>query len=206
MQIPTREQARALLAQAGQKNPGPWTAHSENAGRAAFYIARRCPGMDADAAYILGMLHDIGRRFGVTGDRHMPDGWRFCMERGWTDLARICLTHAFPLQDIRCCAGQWDTGGVDGTQARRTAERELPKAVYDDYDRLIQLCDSLAVPGGFCLMEKRWVDVAFRYGVNDHTVRKWRKLCALQRAFEQRMGCGIYDVLPGVKETTFQPL
>lgn len=206
MQIPTKEQACDLLAQAGQMNPGPWTAHSEHAGRAAYAIAQKCSGLDADAAYILGMLHDIGRRFGVTGNRHIPDGWRFCMGRGWPDAARVCLTHSFPIQNINCCVGSWDVGGVDGTQARKLTEAELSKVEYNDYDRLIQLCDSLAVPKGFCLMEKRWVDVAFRYGVNAFTVQKWKAVCEIKRQFEVRMGCGVYDVLPGVRETTFQPL
>jgi hypothetical protein len=34
--------------------------------------------------------------------------------------------------------------------------------VYDDYGRLVQLCDALTLPTGFCLLEKRFVDVATR--------------------------------------------
>ena len=33
----------------------------------------------------------------------------------------------------------------------------IADAVYDDYDRLVQLCDALAMPTGFCLLEKRFV-------------------------------------------------
>ena len=35
---------------------------------------------------------------------------------------------------------------------------------------LIQLCDGLALPNGFCLLEKRLLDVSMRYGCNEHTV------------------------------------
>ena len=45
---------------------------------------------------------------------------------------------------------------------------------YDDYDRLIQLCDSLANASGFCLMEKRMLDVRLRYGIDEYALRKWR--------------------------------
>ena len=30
----------------------------------------------------------------------------------------------------------------------------VANAVYDDYDRLVQLCDALAMPTGFCLFGK----------------------------------------------------
>ena len=29
----------------------------------------------------------------------------------------------------------------------------VANAVYDDYDRLVQLCDALAMPSGFCLLD-----------------------------------------------------
>ena len=43
---------------------------------------------------------------------------------------------------------------------------------YDDYDKLIQLCDALALPSGYCLMEKRMVDVALRHGIHEHIIDK----------------------------------
>ena len=39
----------------------------------------------------------------------------------------------------------------------------VANAVYDDYDRLVQLWDAWAMPSGFCLLEKRFVDVTMRY-------------------------------------------
>ncbi len=42
----------------------------------------------------------------------------------------------------------------------------LAKTEYDDYDRLLQLSDALALPDGLCLIEKRLVDGALRHGVN----------------------------------------
>ncbi len=67
MTIPTLTQAQTLLAEAETRNPGPWVAHSINVARAAQLIAERHPDLDPDRAYILGLLHDIGRREGVTG-------------------------------------------------------------------------------------------------------------------------------------------
>jgi hypothetical protein len=77
---------------------------------------------------------------------------------------------------------------------------------YDDYDRLLQLCDALALPEGVCLLEKRLIDVFMRYaqqGVGPDVHTKWQQVFAIQRHFEAIIGCSIYKVLPGVIETTF---
>ena len=76
-------------------------------------------------------------------------------------------------------------------------------AVYDDYDRLVQLCDALALPTGFCLLEKRFVDVALRYGTHPFTVARWKAVLDIKAYFEEMIGCSIYDLLPGVIENSF---
>ena len=80
----------------------------------------------------------------------------------------------------------------------------IKNAVYDDYDRLVQLCDALALPTGFCLLEKRFVDVAIRYGTHAATIDRWKKVLEIKLMFEKKTGCSIYDLLPGVIENTFR--
>lgn len=55
---PTREEAERLLKEAEALNPGPWGNHSRTAAHCAEAIAAKCPGMDREKAYILGLLHD----------------------------------------------------------------------------------------------------------------------------------------------------
>ncbi len=205
MQIPTLSQAQALLDEAEVCNPGPWVAHSINVARAAQLIADQHPTLNADHAYILGLLHDIGRREGVTGMRHVIDGYTFLRARGYSDAARIALTHSFPYQDPRAVFGEWDCTDAEFT----LLHDELMATEYDDYDRLLQLCDSLALPTGFCLIEKRLIDVFLRYGqagIGPDVHTKWQATFALQRHFEAIIGCSIYALLPGVVETTFDTL
>ena len=57
---PTREEAIALLAEAEPHNPGPWGDHSRTAAHCAEKIAAAV-GLDPDKAFVLGLLHDIGR-------------------------------------------------------------------------------------------------------------------------------------------------
>lgn len=197
--VPTIEEAEILLEEAGKLNPGPWVDHSIFAGRAAKLIAENCPDLNSDIASVLGMLHDIGRRYGVTDMRHIIDGYNFCMDRGYNFLAKICLTHSFNYKDIKAAFGKWDC-----SQEEYNFVKEYLKTVeYDDYDRLIQLCDVLAQPTGFCLIEKRMVDVAMRHGIHEGILSKWEATFETQNYFENKIGKSIYSLLPGVIENTF---
>ncbi|MBN1373481.1 MAG: HD domain-containing protein [Anaerolineaceae bacterium] len=199
MNIPTLAQAGELIAQAMTRNPGPWERHSWFVGRAAQAIATRVPGLDPDAAFILGYLHDLGRGQGVTDMRHVLDGYTLLAEGGYSNAARISLTHSFPIQKLEAVAGKWDCS----PQELEFIRAALADCEYDLYDRLIQLCDSIALPSGFCLIEKRLMDVALRHGVNEYSVPRWKAYLSIQREFEDQIGQSIYRVLPGVVENTF---
>lgn len=202
--FPTIQQAEAWLQEGIKMNPGLWDDHCRYVGQAARAIAERIPELDPEKAQVLGMLHDIGRRFGSTGNLHISDGYDFMMELGCPEVARICLTHSFPYQDIDSCFGSWNVDPErDGNSARKRMGELLSQITYDKYDRLIQLCDALAMGTGFCLLEKRWVDVAMRYGPNQYMIPKWKATYEIKDELEKRMGISIYDLLPGVKENTF---
>ena len=121
------------------------------------------------------------------------------MERGWIKAAQICISHAFMIQDINTSIGAFDVTEQDYAFMKNFVE----SAVYDDYDRLVQLCDALALPTGFCLLEKRFVDVAIRYGTPPCTVDRWKKIMEIKDLFEQKIHCSIYELLPGAVENSF---
>lgn len=199
MKIPSLKQAEALLNEGQQLNPGPWVQHSYFVGKAAEAIAGQHPSLDPQCAFILGYLHDIGRRAGVTDMRHILDGYTFLTEKGFESCARICLTHSFPIKDIRTVAGKWDCS----KQELDFIAEFVSGTEFDDYDRLIQLCDAIALPSGFCLMEKRLMDVALRRGINGFSVPRWKAYLSIQQDFDEAIGRSIYEVLPGVVENTF---
>jgi hypothetical protein len=202
MKIPSLEEAQSFLAEAGQRNPGPWVAHSGFVSQAAGLLAGRHPHLDPDVSAVLGLLHDIGRRAGVTGMRHALDGYLFLREKGYDDAARICITHSFPVKSL-----QTEIAKVDCTELEYDFMNDfLMRVEYDDYDRLIQLCDCISLPSGFCLMEKRLIDVSMRYGVNEFSVSRWKAYLAIVQDFEKAIGQSIYRVLPDVVENTFGSL
>lgn len=185
---PDKEQAARLLAEAEQCNPGKWGDHSRHVALCAEKIAALCPGMDPEKAYVLGLLHDIGRKFGVRHMGHVYDGWKYMLSLGYEDAARICLTHSFSIQDINVYVGNVDITKKEHAELRSA----LSQITYDDYDRLIQLCDSIAMAEGPSTLEERMGDVKIRYG--RYPQEKWDKNMSLKTYFEEKMGRDLYEV------------
>ncbi|HPF87233.1 MAG TPA: HD domain-containing protein [Candidatus Limiplasma sp.] len=184
---PTKAQAITLLEEGGALNPGPWIQHSYAVAQCAQRIARRC-GLDPEHAYILGLLHDIGRRYGFTYLKHTIDGYRFLLDKGYPDPARICITHVFSTKSLDDYIGKIDVtpGELDEILAF------VQQATFNDYDRLIQLCDTLA--GATVMdMHARIADVERRYGRYPKTKRDAAE--HLKAYFETKCGENIYRIV-----------
>ena len=192
---PSPEEARSLLAEAEKRNPGPWGNHSRTAAHCAEKIAFRS-GLCPEKAYALGLLHDIGRRFGKRHLGHVSDGYSYMMSLDYPDAARICLTHSFNEMKIEGYVGDMDTTEEE-TALIRTALKEV---IPDDYDLLIQLCDAISGPEGVMDIIERMSDVKRRYG--DYEQGKWDRNLELKALFEDRMQMDLYEA---VEKDTFVP-
>jgi hypothetical protein len=187
--LPTRSEAERLLEEAEKCNPGPWGNHSRVAAHCAEKIALGCGGMDPEKAYILGLLHDIGRKFGVRHLGHVSDGYSYMMSLGYDEVARICLTHSFNNMTTDEYIGKFDTSDEELS----LIQTELRKITADDYDRLIQLCDALSGSEGVMNIEDRMNDVKSRYG--SFPQAKWDSNLRLKDYFEKLTGIDIYEVV-----------
>lgn len=187
--IPSREEAEHILREAEGLNPGPWSDHSRVAATCAEKIANLCSGMDPEKAYVLGLLHDIGRRFGSGHLRHVYDGYKFMLHLGYDEAARICLTHSFCVPDIHVYIGNFDIS-ID---EQKTISDALQSIRFNDYDCLIQLCDALSMPDGVVDMEIRMADVERRYGHYPAGKRNCNK--ELKAYFERLAGKNIYEII-----------
>lgn len=197
--FPSKEEALKELETAGKMNPGPWTDHCKNAANAAFLIAEATKVLDSNKAYVLGLLHDIGRRNGIFAVRHIIEGYDYCILKGWDEAARICLTHSFPIKDIDV-----DIGKKDITKEQYDfIKNYLNDIEYDDYDKLIILCDSLADANGLCILEKRFVDTTRRYGVFPFTVDRWNKTIEYKEYFEKMIGKSLYLLFDGIEKCIY---
>lgn len=194
--LPTREKAEILLREAERCNPGPWGNHSRVVAHCAENIAKRCDDLDAEKAYIVGLLHDIGRKFGARHLGHVYDGYAYMMSLGYDEAARICLTHSFHNKSVKDYNGNFDT-----TQEETKVICDALESIeLDEYDKLIQLCDSLAGAEGVMDIEERMNDVKRRYGA--YPEEKWDSNLALKKHFEDKAGKDIYEI---VEKSTFRP-
>ncbi len=194
--LPTRMKAEELLKEAEGCNPGPWGNHCRVAAHCAEKIAEACTDLDSDKAYILGLLHDIGRKFGVRHLGHVSDGYSYMMSLGYDEVAKICLTHSFNNQTTKEYIGTFDTSDEE----LELINTSLAAVIMDDYDRLIQLCDALAGSEGVLDMEERMKDVKSRYG--KYPKNKWKANIKLKEYFETKTGKNIYDL---VEKDTYRP-
>ena len=139
---PSREEAHRLVREAELCNPGPWGDHSRVAAMCAEKIAAAC-GLDAEKAYVLGLLHDIGRKFGVKHLAHVYDGYQYMLSLGYPDAARICLTHSFCLPKLEVYIGNFDLAPQQQTQVQQLLE-ELEGAAYElESDRMLEILKEL---------------------------------------------------------------
>ncbi|MBF0580520.1 hypothetical protein IM774_12260 [Erysipelotrichaceae bacterium RD49] len=111
---------------------------------------------------------DIGFVWGKTGKNEAP----------------LYLLHAFMLQDIETSIGVFDVSDTDYAFMKES----VSNTQSDDYDCLVQLCDSFAS----------------RYGTSTAMVERWKKVSEIKSMFEAKIGCSIYDLLLGVVENSFR--
>jgi len=185
----TREQAYELLLWAHEQNPGPWLGHSQTAARAAEALAK-ASGLDSEQAYIMGLLHDIGRYEGIRGMHHVIAGYELMLKKGHPEIARICLTHSFPLPDTDAYTGPQDCSPAE----LHFLKESLNQIELNEYDRLIQLCDALAMPNGISTIEERLFEGNLRHGFNAYTQRKWQAFLDLKKEFDALCGMNIYQL------------
>ncbi len=191
--LPCREKAERILEASYLLNSGPWREHSYCVAHAAERIADACGDIDPERAYLCGLLHDIGRRFGKGHLRHVHDGRLFMEHLGFPGIARVCLTHSFKLQKLDDYIGNHDL-----TREEEEAVKDaLSACQYDDIDLLIQLCDSICGTQ-VTSIEARMLDVKRRYGGN-YPQDKWNANLEILRMFENRVGGNIYQIASEAK-------
>jgi len=191
---PSRKESENILIWANEKNPGAWVEHCKATARAAETIALKC-GLDPEKAYVLGLLHDIGYygyKNGIGTTCHIYFGYKLMIEKGYDAVAKICLTHSFPAaQDINTYSG---SDMFCNNDERTFISSFLLKLVYDDYDKLIQLCDCLGTAQGITTLEKRNLEGVMRKGFNENTIKNWTSYFEQKDYFDKKCGMNIYNL------------
>ena len=148
--------------------------------------------MDGEKAYVLGLLHDYGKRIGEREENkfHGREGYEQMMFLGYPDVAQICLTHTFP--DKNFDRGQYSFPD----EWIEWAREKLAGTVYTDYDYLIAFCDKLFEACEMVSIEKRIEAIVERYGLNaDQRDLLYRESIGLKKYFDEKTGDDVYRIL-----------
>ncbi len=180
------EAAVEIINERKQVSNGNWYEHSVYVASAAYAIADRLK-MDAEKAFVMGVMHDIGRSFSKGQFQHIRDGYEYLTSLGYAEIAKICLTHSFVIQDINTYVGKMDISEAEQMKYQYILRMQQ----YDFYDRLIQLCDSISTGNGYVIPEKKFVTNAFKYGFKETTIEKWRTVLEIYESFEERLGMNV---------------
>lgn len=92
--VPSREEARALLARHG--GDAPWTQHCYAVADAAVAVGALlgdAPAVDLDSLWSVALLHDIGRYATHDPILHGVEGYNLMMRLGHPDVAFVCASH-----------------------------------------------------------------------------------------------------------------
>lgn len=167
--------------------------HSRGVGRCCRIIAEHTQDLNPEKAYVLGLLHDCGKRVNekLSGRFHVREGYDLMEAMDYTDVARVCLTHSFysPNFDEKFYPSyrpEWLTWAKD----------KMRGITFNDYDRLVQLCDLFFEGLEKVCLKKRFEGLIRRYNL------QWPLLQSLyqhaldnKKFFDEKCGCCIYDLL-----------
>ncbi len=167
--------------------------HSAMVAVCAEIIASRLPDIDGQKAYMMGLFHDFGKLVyndEVSDKFHGLEGYKVLTELGYDELARINLTHTFYQQELNpreyTSYNPWEL---------RRCKHLLKTLPFNDYDRLIQLCDRLAVGVTYNIKQRiQFIQDTYRLPTA-LAKKKYREALLLKKYFDEKCGCDIYKLL-----------
>lgn len=190
----TSDKALELLEEAkGLAENDNWIKHCLCVGDTAAVIAGEL-GMDVDKVRAMGYVHDIGKRYGYSAKiHHSVTGYEYLKRQDIDEeYASVCLTHSF-LDNTVVCEG---VGVLNENMEKFDFLCDyVISHDYDDYDRLINLCD-LMCTSKMVGIEKRIVNLLLRYGVFPNTVNNLRATLKLKNYFDDKLGYNLYKLFP----------
>ncbi len=167
--------------------------HTKGVAEAARIIAMATNDMDVEKAYILGLLHDYGKKYDERKEKifHGRRGYEELKAMGYTTSARICLTHTFPCKEFK----NEDYISYPSSCLSWVHE-ELATIEYDDYDRLIQLCDMFFEGMQKVDFKSRFKGIIGRYNLPERLFDILMKnALSLRSYFENKTEQDIYQLL-----------
>ena len=150
-------------------NTSSWISHTLNVGICARNLANGLENVDPNTTFVLGILHDIGRKF-KTDMQHTVYGYEYLVSKGYPNEAKICLTHSHILGE-RCANNEpavpgWSCiNGVstwDPSIETDDLTKFLQNTSYNVYDSVLNIADLMATEKDILPVHERLKDIAKR--------------------------------------------
>ena len=201
--IPSLQKAKQLWQEGIDfrlNQPYAWPTHKEyifhttGVAESAQKIAKKTPYLNPEKAYIIGLLHDYGKKYDekLTGKFHGQTGYEELLKLGYDECARIRLTHSFPNKNFNnkyyaSYRPEWLSW----------AHQKLDEIEeYNDYDRLIQLCDMFFEGMSKVGFEERFAGIRKRYGLSkEQTAEQEEYAKKNKKYFDTLCGMDVYKIL-----------
>ena len=200
MTLPTREEAHKIVMNMGQELRHLKIHYMQSFGhylrvaKNAESIAKAVKGLDAEKAYIMGLLHDYGQIDEAFDKKnfHGLAGYKNLMAMGYDEAARASLVHSF-FEKEKITPKRYSSYDE---QSIKECAKLLSQRPFDDYDRLVHMADLLAVGPHVVTVEARFEYLAVTYDIDDELLKdKYALALDLKKYFDELCGKDVYQVL-----------
>lgn len=160
-------------------------------------VAANIFGMDAEKAYVLGLLHDCGRIKDEKAENvfHGLVGYKYMMQKNQPEIARISLTHSFYEKDFNL------ETYPQNKESLLFCKDLLKNIEYNDYDLLIQLSDMTNDVGRNCTIEYRFDSISKRYNVPHEKLEPIiEKMNQIKHYFDRKANNDIYKFIENIND------
>lgn len=167
--------------------------HTQGVAESCYLIATHTSDMNSEKAYVLGLLHDYGKKYPEKelNGFHGHWGYEEMMKMGYPAVARICLTHTFYSTDF-------DANCFPSYPAKDLAwaKKQLQQINYDDYDRIVQLCDMFFEKLNIVSIQKRFSGIMERYHLDFDTLKNSYDYAVKNKEyFDKKCQIDVYKIL-----------
>lgn len=171
--------------------------HIYNVAKVCKIIASRTKHLDPEKAFMIGLLHDIGKmKETYTGEFHGIAGYNMIINKD-PDIAKGCLLHSFVSDEIydfeKCKKFQ----RVNDRKQYDFILEYLSKNPMNDYDILLQMADSIGDYRGFISIEDRIDDFLERHNILEKKFSEniLKPRIDNKKYFDKLIGQDVYEVL-----------
>ncbi len=164
--------------------------HYKNVAFIASTIAEKA-GLDVKKAYILGLLHDYGEYIEDTtkGTFHGTAGYIEMINKGFDEVAKICLTHSFFDKNFNPNDYSYESSEI------LKVKDIIKNMIIDDYDKLIQIADLMSSGANIVKIDERLYKLSIKYNIREELLlNKIKEANLLKAYFNEKCGCNIYDL------------